>query len=360
MGKRILVFQIGSIGDTVVSVPAFNALKRHFGPDSELHVLQQSLPGTRPMPFEMLRAAGTADGYITYARPSGGSVLSTYFSIRRSIHEGNFRAVAYVAPAQRTIQQIRRDSLFFHMIGLTEQYGFRPVPDNAFHPEENRAEHEACLRLRRFVPDGIAIDEAVDCHPPLLGVLPESADKVAAYLKDKGLEGHTLWAVTLNTAQEAKQWPQSNFVRVLDQMKNAFPRVIPVFIGGPNERGDADAMVDHLGHGVNTCGELTIPETIALLDRTEGFFGLDTGPTHLAAAIGKRCVAIYADNYYTGQWEPLGEGHSIIRHHVPCGGCGKSVCSVEGHPCLAGITSERVWSELKKTMTEVLGNDANA
>lgn len=351
--KRVLVFQIGSVGDTVVSVPAFRALKRHFGAESSLSVLQQALPGARPMPYDMLRAAGTADGFVTYRAPRGRGALGAILEARKAIREGGFSAAAYVAPGQRTAKQVERDKLFFRLAGAKELIGFRTVPEGTFAPGTKEAPHEALLRLNRLAPDGVDVDFERDSAVPLLGVLPEAHQTVEAWLTaERKRPELPLWAVCLDTAQSSKRWPMERMFEILKRANAAFEFEM-VVVGGPGERELADEAIALIGQGLNAAGRFSVPESIAVLAQAKRYFGLDTGPTHLAAALGVPCVALYADMTHVGQWEPLGTGHTIIRKRQACGACHLRDCTVQGHPCMTEIGVDEVWEAVSLSLNSM-------
>jgi ADP-heptose:LPS heptosyltransferase len=56
---------------------------------------------------------------------------------------------------------------------------------------------------------------------------------------------------------------------------------------------------------------------------------------HLAAALGKPCVALFSSRDPAGMWDPYGEGHTILRiNGLPCANCGAVVCPKSDHPCM--------------------------
>ena len=120
----------------------------------------------------------------------------------------------------------------------------------------------------------------------------------------------------------------------------------PMVIGGPVERAMGDRLLAAWGRGINAAGQFSVMGSAALLNQCRFLVGLDTGTTHLAAALGVPCVALYADRDPPGQWEPLGEGHILLRHPVPCGGCRVKECPVPNHPCMTGISTEQVWAAI--------------
>jgi hypothetical protein len=95
-----------------------------------------------------------------------------------------------------------------------------------------------------------------------------------------------------------------------------------VILGGPAERGLADYLTAELkGQAIHAAGCFSVAESAALLSRCSLLIGLDTGTTHLAAAVGVPCVVLQSANSFPGHWDPLGENHSVVRADVPCEGC---------------------------------------
>jgi ADP-heptose:LPS heptosyltransferase len=63
----------------------------------------------------------------------------------------------------------------------------------------------------------------------------------------------------------------------------------------------------------------------------------NTGPAHLAAAVGTPVVSLYAPTLPAVRWRPWKVRHELLFVDVPCAGCRARVCPVEGHPCLGGV-----------------------
>jgi ADP-heptose:LPS heptosyltransferase len=124
-----------------------------------------------------------------------------------------------------------------------------------------------------------------------------------------------------------------------------------VLIGALDERAACEQAValwkETAGWGsvaLNLCGSLTPRESAACLERAVLFLGHDSGPLHLAAAAGARCVGIFSGRNLPGQWFPYGDRHTIFYHRVSCMGCFLSECTVERMRCIRGITVDQVFA----------------
>jgi ADP-heptose:LPS heptosyltransferase len=139
----------------------------------------------------------------------------------------------------------------------------------------------------------------------------------------------------------SKRWPEERFREVGAQLMRDEACSIVVF-GGPSDKEIGDRLVRQWGKGVNASGLLTVRESAAVLSLCNLYVGNDSGIIHLAAAVGVRCIGVYAAQDYPGMWEPYGSGHKIIRSQVECEGCHLPICTIEGMRCLKQIPIETV------------------
>lgn len=346
--KTLLVYQIGSLGDTIVSVPAYRAVRRHFGADAQIFVLHNAPPEGRASPHQVLDGSGLVNGAVTFQQYGGRSTWKTWLEVWTKLRRLRPDAVAYVAPGSRTSKQISRDKHFFQLCGIRILLGFyacdtrlllvrdadgRPLP----------VPHEAALRLERLEKD-IPSDRAADMHAPLLHLPLEEQDNARLWLKEQCPSGTRFAAVCPGANQPAKFWPMDRFEEIGRRL--IAQGVEPIIIGGPVERAMGERLLAAWGRGINAAGQFSVMGSAALLSQCRFLVGLDTGTTHLAAALGVPCVALYADRDPPGQWEPLGERNILLHHAVPCGGCRAKECPVPNHPCMTGISTEQVWAAI--------------
>jgi heptosyltransferase III len=89
-----------------------------------------------------------------------------------------------------------------------------------------------------------------------------------------------------------------------------------------------------------------------LLGSARLFVGHDSGPMHLAAAVGTRCVAVFSARNLPRVWFPFGTNHRVIYHDVPCKGCGLETCTKFKKQCITSVSVDEVFS----TVVEALNN----
>jgi heptosyltransferase-2 len=144
----------------------------------------------------------------------------------------------------------------------------------------------------------------------------------------------------------SKAWPQEHY-RSFASMARA--EGLDVVVLGVPEEAATCAFVAQDG-AMDLCGRTSLVEAAAWLRGARAAIGNDSGLSHLAAACGTPTLAIYGATDPGGStpWGPKSLG--LRRDDVPCAPCFKPICSVEGHPCLAGITPSRVWDSLKRLL----------
>ena len=120
--------------------------------------------------------------------------------------------------------------------------------------------------------------------------------------------------------------------------------------GGAGER-DLTAFVadgaDDLG------GRTSLAELAALLARCAAAITGNTGPAHLAAAVGTPVVSLYAPTVPPVRWRPWGVPHVLLGDlAIACAGCRASHCPLPGHPCLDHVTPADVVDALRRLLSD--------
>jgi ADP-heptose:LPS heptosyltransferase len=109
--------------------------------------------------------------------------------------------------------------------------------------------------------------------------------------------------------------------------------------GGPEE----DALTARVagGHPADRVrdlgGRTSLPELAGVIAAARAVVVGNTGPAHLAAAVGTPVVSLFAPTVPPVRWRPWQVPHELLFLDVPCAGYRARVCPVEGHPCLGGV-----------------------
>jgi ADP-heptose:LPS heptosyltransferase len=104
----------------------------------------------------------------------------------------------------------------------------------------------------------------------------------------------------------------------------------------------------------NVSGYTSMSELAELIAMADAIVVGNTGPAHLAAAVGTPVVSVFAPTVPSERWRPWAVPHELLFLDVPCAGCRARVCPVPGHPCVAGVAPEDALAALRR-LTERVG-----
>jgi asparagine synthase (glutamine-hydrolysing) len=357
--KRILVFRIGQLGDTVVSLPAMWLVRKTY-PDAHIALLSDRHPGkSYVLGSDLLRGSKIFDDYLSYPVSESGELMrgGLMALLLTTIRRKQFDTLVYLAPTNRTPEQIARDRHFFRLAGIRNfigMTGFKPFARK----EPGRAMatvlSESELLLQRMAASGLAVRPGDESRMEL-GLGPDDEAPVHDWLaKLPADEGRTWIAVGPGSKMPAKRWPLRRFEKVIVDLISEFD-VWPVVFGGPEDRIIGDWLLERWGRGYNAAGTLGLRPSLAAIKRCAMFLGNDTGTMHMAAAVGVPCVAIFSSRERPGLWFPQGESHRIFRSAIECEGCGLVECVERSNNCLKQISPDEVFNACRELLTCKVG-----
>jgi ADP-heptose:LPS heptosyltransferase len=146
----------------------------------------------------------------------------------------------------------------------------------------------------------------------------------------------------------ARAWPAQRCAEAVEALADAGHRVLVT--GGPAER-ELTAVVAGR-RGIDLGGETTLPEMAALLDGAAAVVVGNTGPAHLAAAVGTPVVSLFSPVVPAVRWAPYGVPTVLLGDQsAPCRDTRARECPVPGHPCLTSVTAHDVVTAVEKLVT---------
>ena len=346
--SNILIFRIGQLGDTLVSVPAMWAIREHF-PDARTTLLCDGHVGKRyVLASDVLEGSGLVDNFILYPvdRSRVGRVLKVWqmLILLARLRAARFDALVYLVPSQRIPYQIKRDIRFFGLAGINQFYGtngFQRLPEKVPGKPLPTITQEGDLLLARLAGSGIPVPRPG--HGRLdVNIGEQEQKEVERWLFGLPMDGGRKWiGLGIGGKRPVTIWPSERYALVVESLISDFD-IWPVVFGGPEDRDLGKSLVSQWGRGYVAAGKLKVREGIAALSRCVLFLGNDTGTMHMAAAAGVRCVGIYSSRNYPGRWVPYGEGHRAFRSSVPCEGCRLDICNEYNMRCILSISVEDV------------------
>jgi ADP-heptose:LPS heptosyltransferase len=350
--KRVVVYRIGSLGDTLVVLPAFHLVRRVF---SEAHItLLTNVPvNARAAPMEaILRNTNLYNDTVAY--PTSLRDVSKLRELRSTLKAGNYDCLIYLAEPKGGFVTSIRDYLFFRLCGIRHVIGvpfsrrrLRPVPV----PGSELYESETARVLECIRQLG-----AVDLQDPQswdLQLTKEEMDEGQVVLRNHGISGPFL-AASVGTKRQTNDWEEHNWASLMERLAAECPALPLVFFGVNEERERSERLLRlWRGAKANLCGATSPRVSAAILRRAAAMVCHDSGPMHLAATMGVPCVAIFSARALPGVWYPRGDNHTVLYRRVPCWGCKLTECIEHKKACILSITVDEVHAAVRRRLAAV-------
>lgn len=337
--RKVLIFRLGSLGDTVVALPSLRLIARSFPNAERIMLTTFSVHAKAPAVAAVLGETGLVHGYMRYT--VGTRNPFELFRLAMQIRRYRPDLLIYLLDI-RPLKSARRDRRFFryvagvrHMMGFPGQDGL----DYGYDPATGLYGSEAS-RLARLIAN---LGDAELENPSSWSLDLNATERAAAAAALGSLQDRPLMVCGPGTKMQAKDWGQDNWRALLAQLSFRYPHYGLALLGAAEDRAAADYAANRwTGPKVNLCGRLSPRETAAVLEHAAIFLGPDSGPMHLAASAGVPCVIAFSARGLPGTWFPFGAQHRIVYHRVDCFGCRLNTCIDQGRRCLTSITVEEM------------------
>jgi ADP-heptose:LPS heptosyltransferase len=307
--QRIVIYRLGSLGDTIVALPCFNLIARAF-PDAERIVLTNIPVSSKAAPLEtILGSSGLIHGAIAY--PQKLRDPAELLRLRSRLRQLEASALVYLTASRGLLRNVR-DVAFFSLCGFGNIIGAPLTNDLAHNRIDNKTgeEEPEYLRLARNVAalGPIDFEDAGfwDLH------LTE-AEKAAGDHALATLAGSPFMAINMGGKAVEKDWGAGNWRACLQMMKDGAGNFGLAIVGGAEDNVRAAEMaVEWGGAVVNLCGRLSPRECAAALRSATLFIGHDSGPLHLAACMQVPCIGLFGGYNRPRKWHPYGNQHHVF------------------------------------------------
>jgi len=337
--RKILVFHIGTIGDILLTLPIFAAIRRHY-PLGHITLLSVGREGEKYIE-DLLPKTGYFDAFenISSFDPKHlAAIPAAIWKLRRQ----RFSCAYYLLRDEpESPRRLWRDSLFFRLLGITKIYGNRFITD--FTDKKALLPNVTENYFRRLLQTGGLKSDAD--HSFSLNFSESEMERIRLFFREMNCAGKMPVAVGIGGKKQCCRWPVAKYEELLRRMC-LDGRTFPILFGGPADWADCRRLLDQLpagscGHCINR--DLSLRETILALAGCSFYCGNDTGTIHMAAAAGLCCIGLYSSAVYAGMWYPQGERNIIIRKDFPCSVCLRPECDSDPARCIDAISVDEVW-----------------
>lgn len=343
---RIFILKPSSLGDVIQALPVLRLIKRHL-PASEIFWWIDS--GLAPL----LEGDPDLTGLIEFPRRRWASVWhwgEACESVRR-VRDLRFDWVI-------DLQSLLRSAVMAWLangsatIGLDDpREGARGFYDVAV-PRPSEQTHAVDWYLQVLPHLGVPADQPFTWLPRR----PRPAEEIA----ERWHPAEARWiAVQPGARWENKRWPASSFRAALIRLAQLLPEFHFAILGSEGDRPLGEALAEAVpGRCLDLTGRTSLPQMIEWLRVCELLITNDTGPMHVADALGKPVVAMFGptDPRRTG---PYSQRERALHHSLPCAPCLKDTCRwSQPLECLRALTPERVVEEVLARLDQVAASTA--
>lgn len=345
-GDNVLIYRLGSLGDTVMALPCFHKVKESF-PNANLTLLTNHPVATKAAPLETILGNDYFfNRVLNY--PVGTRNPLVFADLIWKIRTLKIDTVISLMPTRSQLA-VKRDRFFFQAAGIDQFIGLSD--DNATNAIDSSAEVEwEAVRLARQISvlGPVPLDNNRYWDLRLTAFERQLAEQALDAIPHRA----PVIAVSIGTKNQSNDWEMPNWTQLFEQLRASLSGWRLVLIGAAEEAERSDTLLEAWGgKGLNLCGKLTPRVSAAVLKRARVFVGHDSGPIHLAASVGTPCVGIFSARNLPGRWFPRGARNRIIYHRTECAGCGLEVCLEKQKKCILSITVDEVQQAVLETVS---------
>jgi lipopolysaccharide heptosyltransferase II len=360
MPSKILLVRLRLIGDVVFTTPAIRAIRQRF-PDAHLtYVVEEAAA-------PVVAANPNLDNVIVVGRTGGLPQLAHDVALVRRLRLARYDLAIDFHGGPRS-------SLLTWLSGAPVRIGYavagrswmytrlvaRPRALRPRHSVENQWDLLTPLDIPPPTPSAFSVEMAVD---------PATAADVSSRLSAAGVTvSDRLIVVHVSAGNPFRRWPVSSFASLARSLivRDARRRVI--LVSGPSDQeaagraiDDARARLEPAERGrVLSCGEFSLAELRALLDRAALYIGGDSGPLHIAATTRVPIVGLYGPTLAvrSAPWRaPPEVAEAVEIAGLACRPCDQRACQPGDFRCLTWVTPEQVVDAAERALARAAAGD---
>lgn len=337
--NSILIIKLSALGDVIMTLPAFEALRRTY-PNARIDWLVEE------------PAAGIIEGLPGLNRRlisprhqlkkhfKSGNYLDALKSIKNFLKE--LRAVNYDVVID--LQGLFKSGILTGLAKGRRKVGFDRTREKAYWflngkiPPYDPELHAARRYLQAAAYLGAAVEDEPDKYfPP---AEPAALEKAAAHLAPINNRPY----VILNPGAKwvTKKWPLKHW-QTLAALLQKDGRWQVVITGGRDDEADGQAIAEAAPEALNLCGRTDLKTLAAIMAQAKLVVTGDTGPMHLAAAVGVKGLAMFGPTK-PNRTGPFSHQFKVLSSDVDCLGCLKRTC--DNWICLDRLPPQTVFDEI--------------
>lgn len=330
--KRILIVRTDRIGDVLLSTPVIKAVKDYY-PNSYLAFM------VRPYAKDIVEGNPDVDEVIVYDKFGEHRRILSSIKFALALKKRKFDLAVILHPTNR-VNLITFFAAIPERVGYDRKLGIL-LSKKLKHTKQEGAKHEMEYSLDVVRSLGIEPKDKSLFMP----LKQESEDWADNILKENNLSASdNIVAIHPGASCPSKIWPQKNFSELANKLAESYKARI-IVIAGPSDELVANTVLKGIKYPVvNLAGKTSVSQLASILKRCRLFISNDSGPVHIATAVGTPVISIFGrkqPGLSPKRWGPLGEKDKVLHKDVGCIECLAHNCKKD-FICLKAITVEDV------------------
>ncbi|MDP2928048.1 MAG: lipopolysaccharide heptosyltransferase II [Candidatus Omnitrophota bacterium] len=329
---RILIVRTDRLGDVLLSTPVIKALRQKF-PQGYISMM------VSPYTKDVLDGNPALDEIIAFDKDAKDKCWLATLKFAGLLRKKKFDLAIVLHPTTR-MHLLTFLAGIPKRLGYDRKFGFL-LTDRIKHTKQYGQKHESeyALDLIRYL--GIQPQDKTLFMP----IKQESEKWVDVLFSQAGIRDSDKLLVIHPTAScHSRIWPGERFAEVADKLAQKYGFKV-VIISGPKDMQKAQEVIKNMRiKALNLAGKTSISQLASLLRRCQLFISTDSGPMHMASALGVPVITIFGRSQAglsPQRWGPLGEKNRILHKTVGCTICLAHNCQKD-FACLKATSVEDV------------------
>jgi len=337
---KILIVKLSAIGDVIHTLPSLNAIRKHY-PDAHITWLIEEAASSLVVGHEALNRVIISKRTQWIKKVFGPSCLKNIkeaYQFIKKLRDTEYDLII-------DFQGLLKSGILIALAKGKRKTGFDKGMEHMEHsyiflneriPPVNMDNHALLRNLMLINALGIKSKE-IEYKIPVSDHTRKFIDSI---LLRHGIKSSELLVAINPVAKwETKLWDNRKFALLADRLIEKYNTSV-IFTGSQSDKNTMEDIMSFMSkRAVNLAGKTTLKTLAALYEKTRFVISTDTGPMHMAAAVGTPVIALFGP---TAPWRtgPFGSEHKILRSGVECSPCFKRQCSTID--CMKQISVEQV------------------
>jgi len=335
--RSVFVVSLKRIGDAVLSIPAFRAIKES---------IPQSLVTVYADPYiqDILERIPDIDAIIPYKKKS--SFLKKARQVRKLTYNSFDLAV------DLTCDYTLEGALWTLLSGARYRVGYDTRKRGFLFNQPLKHESEGA----HIIDEILAIVQSIGLETRdkslSLTASRDAEETIKKLLRDKGAKsGEMLIGIHPGGYYITQRWLPERFAEVADRLIQKHKARI-ILMGGPKEEKLIEEIKASMTRPPITAIDQSLGNLLALIQACRLLICNNSGPLHMATAVGTATVSTMGPTI-PERWRPQGDEHQVIRKELPCMPCNEGYCRLKTLDCMKSITVEDMLEAAERQISKI-------